>query len=152
MQTVVVGIGNVLMKDEGVGVHAARALKDRSLPRNVEVIDAGTCSDVAFDLETAERVVVIDAAHGGGAPGTIYRFTGEEVASGEDEGLRSSHDVNLLRTFRRCGFQGRMPEIVIIGIEPKEIDWGIALSPEVAACLPRVIEIVQEESRGVRCS
>jgi hydrogenase maturation protease len=151
MQTAIVGIGNVLMKDEGVGVHVARALKDLSLPEDVAVIDAGTCSDVAFDLETADRVIVVDAAHGGDPPGTIYRLT-EGVTRERGEGLRSTHNVDLLHTLRDCGFKGRTPEVIVIGIEPKAIDWGLDLSPTVAACLPRVVEIVQEELRGCRCS
>ena len=151
MQTVVVGIGNVLMKDEGVGIHVARALKERSLPQDIEVIDAGTCSEVAFDLEAADRVIVVDAARGGGSPGTVYRLT-KDVALENVEGLRSSHSVDLLHTLRHRACNGHTSEIVVIGIEPKEIDWGLDLSTEVAACLPRIIEIVQEELRGCRCS
>ena len=152
MQIVVVGIGNVLMKDEGVGVHVARALKDRSLPQDVEVIDAGTYSEVAFDLETAERVIVVDAVHGGGPPGTVYRFTEEEIALERTEGLRSTHSVDLLHTLRYCACNEHTPKIVVIGVEPEEINWGLDLSTEVAAVLPRIIEIVQEELRGCRCS
>ena len=130
----------------------ARALKERSLPQDVEVIDAGTCSEVAFDLETAERVIVVDAAHGGRPPGTVYRFTGEEIAFESAEDLRSTHSVDLLHTLRSRSCNGHTPKIVVIGVEPEEIDWGLDLSTEVAAGLSRIVEIVQEELRGCRCS
>ena len=59
MRTAIVGIGNSLMRDEGVGVHVVQALADLSLPDGVELIDAGTCSDVAFDLDGYDRVLQI---------------------------------------------------------------------------------------------
>ena len=65
MRTAIVGIGNSLMQDEGVGVHVIRALADLSLPDGVALIDAGTSSDVAFDLGGYDRVIVVDAARGG---------------------------------------------------------------------------------------
>jgi hydrogenase maturation protease len=148
MHTAIVGVGNILMKDEGVGVHVAHALRELPLPDDVEVIDGGTSADVGFDVERAERVIVIDAVRGGGRPGTIYRFAADAVPSAA--GLRSSHNVGLLQTLRNGLTEQR--EILIIGIEPKAVDCGLDLSPEVAAHLPRIVEIVRQELRGGRCS
>jgi hydrogenase maturation protease len=150
MRTAIVGVGNVLMKDDGVGVHVARALRELPLPDGVEVTDAGTCADVAFDLAGADRVIVIDAARGGGPAGAIYRLA-EDAVPGV-EGVQSGHDVALLHVLRHVVSGGHAPEIVVIGVEPKEVDCGLELSPAVSACLPRVIDAVQQELRGCRCS
>jgi hydrogenase maturation protease len=149
MRTAIVGIGNSLMRDEGVGVHVIRALADLSLPDRVELIDAGTCSDVAFDLDGYDRVIVVDAARGGEDPGTIYRFT-EEAEFDVGEGRQACHDVGLLQTLREVVREG--PDVLILGVEPKEIDWGLDLSSVVRESVPRVIEIVKRELRGCRCS
>ena len=149
MRTAIVGIGNSLMRDEGVGVHVVQALADLSLPDGVELIDAGTCSDVAFDLDGYDRVIVVDAARGGEDPGTIYRFT-EETDFDAGHGLRACHDVGLLQTLREA-VRGTS-DVLILGVEPKEIDWGLDLSSVVRESVPRVVEIVKRELRGCRCS
>lgn len=149
MRTAIVGIGNSLMQDEGVGVHVIRALADLSLPDGVALIDAGTSSDVAFDLGGYDRVIVVDAARGGEDPGTIYRFT-EEDEFDVGEGRQACHDMGLLQTLREV-MRGA-PDVLILGVEPKEIDWGLDLSSVVRESVPRVVEIVQQELRGCRCS
>ena len=143
MRTAIVGVGNGLMRDEGVGVHVALALAGTKLPEGVLVIDAGTDPDVAFDLDGFDRVIVVDAVLGGKAPGTVYRFGGE--AERDAGGRRASHDVGLLETLRKVA--GRTPEIVILGVEPEKIDWGLDLSPVVRRSVSRVVEIVRQELR-----
>ena len=149
MRTAIVGIGNSLMRDEGVGVHVIRALADLSLPDGVALIDAGTSSDVAFDLDDYDRVIVVDAARGGEDPGTIYRFT-EDVEIDGGRGRQGCHDVRLLQTLREVVRGG--PEVLILGVEPSEIGWGLDLSSVVRESVSRVIEIVKQELRGCRCS
>lgn len=146
MRTAIVGVGNGLMRDEGIGVHVARALADAKLPEGILVVDAGTDPDVAFDLDGYERVIVVDAVLGGGAPGTVYRF-GDEVEFDASGARRASHDVGLLETLRAFSLPGEDPEIVVIGVEPEKIDWGLDLSPIVEASIPRVVEIVRREIR-----
>src|SRR4051794_41702496 len=74
MNTLVLGMGNLLLSDEGVGVHVARALATRALPEGVSVVEAGTAFlDVLPDIEKADRILLIDAMAGGGAPGSGYR-------------------------------------------------------------------------------
>ena len=144
MRTAILGVGNCLMKDDGVGVHAVRALSELPLPAGVAVIDAGTCPDVIFDTDFADRVIIIDAVHGDGPPGTLYRLAEEALLAPED-GFRSCHDVSLVHALREWRPAVRGQVVVVIGIEPKEVAWGLDLSPEVAACLPRVLELVKEE-------
>ena len=148
MRTTIVGVGNCLMKDDGVGVHVARALTDLPLPKGVKVIDAGTDPDVAFDLEGIDRVIVVDATRGGEAPGTIYRFS-EDVGVDLNERRRACHDMGLLQTLRDIAAVGESPEVVVIGIEPDDLDWGLDLSSVVGKAVPRVVAIVQQELRRV---
>jgi len=144
MRTAIVGIGNSLMRDEGVGVHVARALVDARLPEGTRVIDAGTDPDVAFDLDGFDRVIVVDAVLGGESPGTVYRF-GDEVELDASGSRRACHDVGFLEILRKTA--RRRPEVIILGVEPDEIDWGLDLSPVVRRSVDRVIEVVQQELR-----
>ncbi len=146
MRTAIVGVGNGLMRDEGVGVHVVRALADAKLPEGVLVIDAGTDPDVAFDLDGFDRLIVVDAVRGGEAPGTVYRF-GDEAGLDDAGVRRACHDVGMLETLRAFRPSGEGPEVLILGVEPGEIDWGLDLSPVVRRSVPRVIEIVQQELR-----
>jgi hydrogenase maturation protease len=151
MRAAVVGIGNGLMKDDGVGIHVVRALADVALPEGTEVIDAGTSCETAFDVAGFDRLILIDAVRGGGAPGTIYRFPGDTEVD-EGTGCRAGHDVRLLETLRLAAHPGGGPDLYIVGVEPEEIDWGLDLSPAVRGAVPRVVEIVQQELRRDRCS
>ncbi len=148
MRTAIVGIGNSLMKDEGVGIHVVRVLAGEPLPGDAVLIDAGTSSDVAFDLDGFDRVIVIDAVRGGGKPGTVYRFP-QDIELDPGERSQAGHDVGLLETLHRATPPGEGPDVLILGVEPKEIDWGLDLSPAVRGAVPRVIEIVQQELRRV---
>jgi len=149
-KTVIIGIGNLLLKDEGVGVHAVRALQGEELPPEAEVIDGGTATmELLPILQEADRVVVIDAVEGGGAPGTLYRVTPKELM-GEGERPLSLHQVGLLEVLQMARQLGSQAEVVIIGVEPKEISWGMELTPEVQQKLPRVVEAVLRELGIVR--
>lgn len=144
-KTVVIGIGNLLLRDEGVGVHAVRALRGRQLPPEVEVIDGGTATlELLPILQEAQRVVVIDALRGGAPPGTLYRVTPQDLMEGEERPL-SLHQVGFLEVLRMARQLGSDPEVVIIGVEPKEIAWGTELTPELRRRLPRVVEAVLRE-------
>jgi len=148
MRTVVVGVGNTLMRDDGIGVCIARALMDAELPKGVEAIDAGTSADAAYALASADRVLILDAARLGGPPGTVYRLTAEEAALTGD-GVRSCHDMGLVQTLRTVSAG---PVVEVLGIEPKEIEWGIGLSAEVEASVPHILQIVLQELKGSQCS
>ena len=78
--TLVLGVGNLLMSDDGVGVHAVQRLEKRTLPPGVEVLDGGTCGlDLLQFFEGVERLIVLDAANLGREPGAIVRLEGEDV-------------------------------------------------------------------------
>ncbi|HHW40263.1 MAG TPA: hydrogenase maturation protease [Syntrophomonadaceae bacterium] len=143
----VVGIGNLLLKDEGVGVHVIRALEKRALPPDVELIDGGTAgADLLPYLSGAEKIIIVDALMGGGEPGAIYCLTPDDCEPQEEGVSISLHDLGVLVVLKDLELlEGRKTPVLIIGIEPKELGWGMELTPEVAASLPRVIELIERE-------
>jgi hydrogenase maturation protease len=148
-KVVVLGIGNLILRDEGVGVHAVRELEGRKLPAHVEIIDGGTSlMELLPVIQEAERIIVIDALRGGGEPGTVYRVTPDDLTADTERTL-SLHQVGLLEVLGMARQLGGEPQVVIIGVEPKEISWGMELTPEVKAKLPRVIDAVFEEMGGL---
>lgn len=132
---VIFGIGNLLMGDDGVGVHAARLLASAP-PPGAEVVDAGTDFLSALPyLQNARRVLVIDAVRGGGAPGTLYHLTENDLAPQHD---RSAHATSLLAA-RNLLAPGASAEVRILGVEPDVLGYGMELSPAVAAAVPLVV-------------
>jgi hydrogenase maturation protease len=143
MAKFVVGIGNMLSRDEGVGCHVVQALEGSSLP-DVQIIDAGTCADALPLIEDADKLVIVDAAKGGGMPGQIYRFHLEDISL-EQKPLLSLHDMSLLDSLVLMKIWHDVGEAVIIGVEPKELGWGLELSPEVEEKMPQIIDAVLSE-------
>jgi hydrogenase maturation protease len=143
MGKVVVGIGNVLLRDEGIGCHVVHALDGLSLP-HVETIDGGTCPDVLQLVEDADKLVIVDAVRGGGTPGQIYRFRPEEIDL-EQKPLLSLHDMSLIDSLKLMELRHGIREAVIIGVEPRDLSWGLELSPELQEKMPRIIDAILEE-------
>jgi hydrogenase maturation protease len=145
----IIGIGNLILQDEGVGVHAVRALEGQSLPPHVEVIDGGTATiELLPVIKDAERIIVIDALKGGEEPGTIYRIRPDDLLLAREQNL-SLHQVGLLEVLGMVRQLGADPEVVIIGVEPQEISWGMELTQVVAAQLPKVLEAVLAELKAL---
>ena len=142
---IVMGVGNELLKDEGVGVHVARELAGRQFAFPVEIIEAGTVPDCWLRDESIEKLVVIDAVYGGGAPGAIYRFSPEDVEF-ESDLMTSIHQLGIVANLRLWEMTGARPrEIVIIGVEPKVVKWGLELSEELQSRLSDVVNAVLKE-------
>jgi hydrogenase maturation protease len=142
----VVGIGNLLCRDEGVGVHVIQEMEKREVPGHVELLDIGTSTmDLISFLEGVKKLIIIDAMKAGGTPGTIYRCGPEDLLpKGEDP--ISLHDIGVLETLSMAKKMGMEINTVIIGVEPKVVDWGMELSDEVRNKIPAVIEEVLKES------
>jgi hydrogenase maturation protease len=142
----ILGIGNILLKDEGIGVHVANKLKDMSLPPDVEVMDGGTMGiDLLFYIEGRKKVIVVDTVKAGEPPGTMYRFTDKEL-SGKKEFLRTAHGIDFSDVVRTAKNRGTKPdEIVFIGIEPEDMNVGLELSDLIAQRIPVLIDLVMKE-------
>jgi len=147
----VLGVGNILRRDDGVGVRVVEAMKSRELPGNVELLDGGMASvDLLGSLIHRDKVIIIDAARYGNEPGTLYRFTVDDVM-GQGQSLTSLHQVGVFEMLTMARHLGCAPkEVVILGVESGEVDWGSELSPEVAGVVPEVVELVLAELGVVR--
>ncbi len=147
VKVAVLGMGNLLLKDEGIGVHVARALQGIAAPDGVEleVIDGGTLPDAPFVGEEVDKLIIIDAVQAGGEPGAIYRFHPPEVTL-DDKVLTSLHQVSLLDNLWFMEQFGQKPgNVVIIGIEPEDMSWGLELSDRLNKRLPHIIKVALDE-------
>ncbi len=143
MNTLVLGIGNLLLCDEGVGVHVARALAQRELPPDVSVVEAGTAFlDVLPEIEKADRILLVDAMEGGAAPGSVYRVPFDQCQ--HPDMLASLHGFDMSRVLFMAG-NDRSPEVTVFGIEPARIEWGTELSPSVQRVVPAVEQAILYE-------
>lgn len=144
----VLGCGNTLVGDDGVGIRAIERLQEMRLPPNVEVIDAGVGGMAILSwIEDADKVVIVDAVQTGNEPpGTVYKFTDKELPP-SDMFMLSLHDLNLVDTLNVGRVVQKMPEeIVIIGVEVKRVaEFTKDLTPEVEAAIPEVIGLVLKE-------
>ena len=142
----ILGVGSILLRDEGVGVRLVEALSKRKLPPGVELVDGGTASVELIDyIRGRKKVVIIDAVEGGQEPATIYRFKDTDV-DGVERPQLSLHDIGLLENLALVKYLDKPPEeMIIFGVEPKDMSVGLELSPEVAKVIPRLIELVIEE-------
>jgi hydrogenase maturation protease len=142
-RVLILGLGNLLLGDEGVGVHVAQLLQTRELGSFVEVQDVGTAIlDALPSLEQADRVIVIDAVKAGGAPGTVYRMPLAEFRAKRQ--IASMHGFDLQRVIRLARRKHRA-KVLVVGIEPEFIDWSLKLSKAVQQALPRVLNAVEQE-------
>jgi len=143
---VILGVGNLLLSDEGVGVHVANELMKMELPPNISVVEGGTDGFRLLNVITeADRLIVIDAVKGGAAPGSIYRFDIDEVKNVPSGFKTSVHQIGILEVIDLSGLIGKTPYTTVIGIEPKSLEMSMELSMEVKEKVPRVIELVIEE-------
>jgi hydrogenase maturation protease len=143
----VLGVGNLVLTDEGIGVHVVQRMQEMDLPSHVEVVDGGTMGfDLLDDIEGRRKVIIVDTVKGGGPPGTLYRMTIDDIEDMPKSRV-SLHDIDMTDVFKLADlFEIEKPEIVIIGVEPKDMETAsMELSPEIEAQIPKVIELVKKE-------
>lgn len=140
----VIGLGNWLLSDEGVGIHVVRALAERfGMPPEVEIIDGGTSGmDLLHRLAEAERVVVVDAAKTGKVPGTVLEVADEKLPAFFSQKL-SPHQLGFADVLANLDLHGVRPrEVVLVAIEPADLSLGIELSPLGRAAAADALEAV----------
>lgn len=153
MRAVILGIGNTILTDEGVGVRAVEALQERyRLPEGVEAIDGGTSSmELLDDLSDLDLLVVLDTIVAGKPPGTAIRLAGDQVPVFFRKKL-SPHQISLADVLASLEFLGHLPkELVVIGTQPESMELGMELTPVVAARIPEMVELAAAEfaARGL---
>lgn len=136
----VLGLGNFLLRDDGVGVHAVRRFMQLR-PRPCHAAEVGTAVfDVLDVIEKADRIIAFDAVQAGGQPGSVYLLEAEDVMDNARQD--SLHETGLISVMK--SLHKPLPEILIIGAEPQIIDWGIELSPAVYPAVDKMVETAEE--------
>lgn len=146
-ETLVLGLGNILLQDEGVGVRVAERLRERyAFPDGVEVMDGGVRGLALMPyLEGVSRLLIIDAVRSGKEPGTLIRLAGDEIPAVLSPKI-SPHQEGLADLLWVAKIAGPCPsEIVLWGVEPAQIETGLELSPPVAAQVDALVQKVVEE-------
>jgi hydrogenase maturation protease len=145
--TLILGLGNLLLSDEGVGLAVVRRLQAELSHRDdLAFVDGGTLSfTLAAPIGACRRLIVIDAAALGAAPGTVRVFEGEAMDLQLRGGGASVHEVSLSDLMDIARLTDSLPaRRAMIGIQPHTIDWGEALTPPVAAAIPQAMTIVKD--------
>lgn len=144
---VVLGVGNLLLTDEGIGIHAIQhMLEKKVLPEEIELIDGGTAGlALLYFLEGVDTLLIIDAVETGGPPGTIVRLAGDRIPAYMALKV-SPHEITLPDFLAAAKLRDLYPkEVVVWGMQPQSLEVGVDLSPEVEARLGTLIDLVVEE-------
>ncbi len=143
----VLGVGNILLRDEGVGVKVIERLESLyDFSDNVELMDGGVLGLRLLDpIVSSDCVIVVDAVQNGQPPGSLYRFGAEELEK-RVTFKNSLHQLDLVEALAYAEVMGHRPSAVIIGIEPADISpWGVELTDIVQARLPEMCSRVLSE-------
>lgn len=148
--TVVIGIGNILLKDDGFGVHCVRAMEEEGKFAGVPLVDGGTSTlDLLGYFLDYTRVIVIDCLRAGLSPGTVYRLKPDDLEGYRREHL-SLHDVQVLDVLQMARLMGKNPEVILFGVEPADLSEGLELTSCLQEKITMVIGLVEEEIKKGR--
>ena len=145
MKTLILGVGNLLLRDEGVGIHVIRELEKENLPPDVSLMDGGTGGLHLINwLQDYDRIIMVDATLDNNPPGTI-RLIKPRYAS-DFPHLMSAHEIGLRDMIEAMSLMGHLPEIQLIVISAADIsDVGMDLSPELQAVIPEIVQLVKNQ-------
>ena len=147
-KTLILGVGNYLLSDDGLSVHVLERLQaDNLIPDDIQMIDGGTCGlDLLQYLEGVSNLIIIDAIKTrDGTPGSIIRLDGDQIPAYLSLKI-SPHDIGLPDLLATAKLRDLYPEnIVAFGIQPASLELGVELSPEVAANVEDLIELIKKE-------
>jgi hydrogenase maturation protease len=144
----VMGLGNTLLTDDGIGPHVIAALGQVSARRNtaqVALVDGGTLGlSLLPQVEAATALIVVDAASFGGAPGEVRVFDEAAMDARLGAAKTSAHALALADLIGAAALSGCLPaRRALVGIAPKSVSWGLEPSPEVAASIPLACEMIE---------
>ena len=154
MRNILMGIGNILMQDEGVGVHAIREIQRRyAFNEPIEIIDAGTLGlEILYILQDGvDNLIVVDAVMGGKPPGTIYVFRNEEVRKYYFKNKLSAHEVGFSEVLALLEVMGKpvRKNLVLVGIEPFSFEVSLELHEKTASRFEDLIKTTLEELKNI---
>lgn len=143
----IAGIGNLLLGDEGIGVHVIRELSRKALPEEVELAEIGTATfELARFMQGKQKVIIVDAVLTQEPPGTISKLTQDDLEGGERKPLTHLHQYGIIEALESAALMGTRPGVVIFGITPKDYQTpSLKLTPELKKSLPRIVEAILNE-------
>lgn len=152
-RTMVLGVGNLLLKDEGFGIHVVSEMQKHraklKVPPDVEIIDGGTLGlDLLHVIEGVDRLIVVDIINSEKPPGTTFRFRPQDIETVSAKKI-SFHQVTLFDVLHMAESSGKTPrDIIIIAVQPKEVNWGMELTDELKKKIPEIIKLVLKELKS----
>ena len=147
MKVMVLGVGNILLKDEGVGPKTIDRLRaEYSFPENVELVDGGTAGlDLLPVVEVFDLIIIVDTVKAGAEPGAIFRFTPDDIEV-KVPYKTSLHQIGMVEVFAIAEALGKKMKGIIIGIQPEDMSaWGLDLTPTIEAKIPELMGLVLKE-------
>ncbi|MBO6203208.1 MAG: HyaD/HybD family hydrogenase maturation endopeptidase [Selenomonas sp.] len=141
-EVTILGIGNIILRDEGFGVRVAEYLdKHYEFPESVQIVDGGTLGiELTQYVTGTEKLLVIDSINGGAEPGTTFRFHNDDVMEHFQDKL-SAHEVGIQDVLGLLTVTGhKIPEVVVIGAQPYDVEAGVELSDGMMELLPQMVE------------
>ena len=150
-RVLVLGAGNILLSDEGIGVRVVEALQQRyRVPEEVEVLDGGTCGMDLLDIIAGrDHLILVDAVDTGSPPGTVVRLDDGEIPA-VFRTKSSPHQLGLQDVLALLLLLDAAPaHVTVIGVQPASLDIGLELSPVVAARLDEMVEMVAQELAAI---
>lgn len=147
MNVLVLGVGNILLRDEGLGVRAIEELERAyTFAPGVELVDGGTCGlELLDNLKGRDLLLIIDAMRNGGPPGSVYRLSDREVPAHFHTRI-TPHQLGISDLLATLGLMEALPaRLVLFGVEPADLSTGLGLSAPVAQALDRVVAAVAAE-------
>jgi hydrogenase maturation protease len=146
--SIIIGLGNPLMRDEGIGVLLVQKLSEKFPGRqDLEFYDGGVGGmSLLYKIENRHKVVLIDCAKMGEPAGTIHRFTPDQVRSIKQLGHFSLHEVDILKVLELAAqFGGAPQEVILFGIEPQSLELGPDLSKPLADQIENYLVMISKE-------
>lgn len=143
--TLILGVGNIIMGDEGFGVHVARRLKETELPVNVRIEEGGVGGfNLLGSLEGVGRLIVVDIMMTDKPPGELLFFKPGPGLSEPGKRIISFHQVGVLELVQMWGLLGYEPEIFFLVTRPEKLEWGMELSPIVQLAAEKAFRLLKE--------
>ncbi len=141
-EVTILGVGNVILRDEGFGVRVAEYLDSHyDWPESVQIVDGGTLGiELTQYVTGTEKLLVIDSINGHAAPGTVFRFENDAVMAHFQDKL-SAHEVGIQDVLALLTVTGhKIPDVVVIGAQPYDLEAGVELSAGMKAIFPQIVE------------
>jgi hydrogenase maturation protease len=146
-QIVVLGLGNILLRDEGVGVRVIEELqRSYDFFPPVKMLDGGTAGfGLVTEIEDCKKLLVVDAVKAGNEPGTVYKFKSGDITVTIPQTL-SVHDLGFFEALEQWKMLGINPEVIFFGIEPEDMNsWGFDLTPSIQNKMPKLVALVIDQ-------